>query len=649
MPRPAAHTSAKERQNLRQHYYATSEQEAGLAHLWHMQRLAEIRLSPSHTIQDVPEVDFQQPGDPTTDHYRQLYADRYAQQVRHDEAHIYAQNVKILHQILLASDDMARKGRNMNLFPTSAQVCLFDNIEKQTAHRLRHRQMRQRQIAQENERLLLHLISVSPSLRTAKELGTWYTTVHKKRVQQLSRFKPAEQFAGERVLKAATRKRLSHGCGGGAAVAPYPMTSELATAPPLLRGHPYPPLSIAEASCTAPASLLPAVRTTSYGGVPLVLEDSVGSLDGADDCSGDATAAGYAASLHHSPKRLRGTSRPDWQPISATDIPLLHYAADLQLRREGGGHTTASPTVPRVTPSEEGGVTQMWRHALQRRHDRIVAAQTDTNPYAAPPGRPFTPALQTRYEASADGGWKANDGCFQRLSTQTIQFTRKRLASTGANQAERIDNNGVRHHLKPSRQINSGGDGGSVATALGDSAKEPQKRADNIHKTTEANHGGATGVPPKHAGGAMNDSAPKEDGHTQKNDGDGPKEDDHTQKNDGDGPKEDDHAHNDGGGPKEDENLQQNDGNAQEKNEDGHNVGDGANGNEDGNDDQPKEQTKMNQETKDQMNNAAAETSDNAHNKIQELKDGVSNKAAEARDAVGSTVESIKDKISGGS
>nr|CAA09788.1 HASPB2 protein [Leishmania donovani] len=121
-----------------------------------------------------------------------------------------------------------------------------------------------------------------------------------------------------------------------------------------------------------------------------------------------------------------------------------------------------------------------------------------------------------------------------------------------------------------------------------DSAKEPQKRADNIHKTTEANHRGAA-VPPKHAGGAMNDSAPKKDGHTQKNDGDGPKEDDHTQKNDGDGPKEDDHAHNDGGGPKEDENLPQNDGDAQEKNEDGHNVGDGANDNEDGNDDQPKE------------------------------------------------------------
>ncbi|CBZ27255.1 conserved hypothetical protein [Leishmania mexicana MHOM/GT/2001/U1103] len=452
MSRPVAHTSAKERQNLRQHYYATSEQEAGLAHLWHMQRLAAIRLSPSHTIQDAPDVDFQQPGDPTMDHYRHLYADRYAQQVRHDEAQIYAQNVKILHQLLLASDDTARKGRNMNLVPTSAQVCLFDNIENQTSHRLLHRQLRQRQIAQENERLLLHLISVSPNLRTAKELGTWYTTVHKKRLERLSRFKPAEQFAGERVLKAASRKRLTHGCGGSAAAAPYPMAPELATIPPLLRGHPYPPLSIAEASRTAPASLLPAVRTTSYGGVPLVLEDSIGSLDGADDCSGDATAAGYAAALYQSPKRVRGTSRPDWQPISATDIPLLHYAADLQLRREGGGgtstrargsggafsasqnrrgmhdsvhgthresnasgpqyHTAASPTVLRVTPSEEGGVTQMWRHALQRRHERIAAAQTDTNPYAAQPARPFRPALQPRDAASADGGWKADGGCF---------------------------------------------------------------------------------------------------------------------------------------------------------------------------------------------------------------------------------------------
>nr|CAA09787.1 HASPA protein [Leishmania donovani] len=35
--------------------------------------------------------------------------------------------------------------------------------------------------------------------------------------------------------------------------------------------------------------------------------------------------------------------------------------------------------------------------------------------------------------------------------------------------------------------------------------------------------------------------------------------------------------------------VQENFGDAQEKNEDGHNVGDGANGNEDGNDNQPKE------------------------------------------------------------
>ncbi|KAG5478711.1 hypothetical protein LSCM1_06115 [Leishmania martiniquensis] len=452
MPNPADNKTAKHRQHFRQHYYYTSEQEAGLAHLWHVQRLAAIRLSPSHTIQDAPEVDFQQPGDPTMDHYRQLYADRYAQQVRHDEALIYAQNAKILHHLLLASNDAARKGRNMNLIPTSAQVSLFDNIEDQTSHRARHRRTQQRQIAQENEKLLRHLISVSPTVCTAKELGTWYTAVHKKRVQQLSRFKPAEPFAGARVLQAASfGKRHSHGSDAAeVAAAPYTMTAELAAAPPLLRGHPYPPLSIAEAARTAPASLLPAVRTTSYGGVPLVLGDSVGSLDVADDGSSEATRAVRAGAPKPPPTQPRGGSRPDWQPISATDIPLLHYAADLQLRRDGGGGTStrarggarafsaasqrheahhsannthrgssapgpkypaaASPTVRRVAPSEEGGATQMWRQALQRRHERATADQDSARPYATQAAQLFTRTRSPQSAAPVDGGRDAHGG-----------------------------------------------------------------------------------------------------------------------------------------------------------------------------------------------------------------------------------------------
>ncbi|KAG5478933.1 hypothetical protein CUR178_05514 [Leishmania enriettii] len=452
MPHHVGHTSANQRQHFRQHYYYTSEQEAGLTHLWHVQRLAAIRLSPSHTIQDAPDVDFQQPGDPARDHYKQLYADRYAQQVRHYEAQIYAQNAKILHHLLLANDDTARKARNMNLIPTSAQVSRFDNIEDQTSHRERHRKTRQRQIACENEKLLSHLISVSPSVSTAKDLGAWYTTIHKKRVQQLSRFKPAEPFAGARVLEAASiRKRRSYGSDAAAvAAAPYMMSSELAVAPPLLRGHPYPPLSIAEASRTAPSSLLPAVRTTSYGGVPLVLGDPVEGRDVAGDCSSEANAVGCAASTQHSQRQPRGASRPDWQPISATDIPLLHYAADLQLRRDGGGgtstrargggrafsaaqqpqerhrpahdtqresnasghvcHAVASPTVRRVAPSEEGGVTQMWRQALQRRHERAAADQTSALPFAAQAAQPFTKLRSPQSAVSVNADREAERG-----------------------------------------------------------------------------------------------------------------------------------------------------------------------------------------------------------------------------------------------
>ncbi|KAG5504427.1 hypothetical protein JKF63_04879 [Porcisia hertigi] len=421
MPEHVAHTSAEERQHRRQYYYANSDQETGLAHLWHMQRLAAIRLSPSHTIQDAPDVDFHQRHNPVLDHHRQLFKDRHSQQLRHDEAQIRTQNAKILQHLLLASNEKARRLRNMNLVPTTAQVSRFDNINAQTSHRVYNRQVQQQILVQENQKFLGHLVSVRPSVRTAKELDKWYT-VHKKRVQQISRFKPTEPFAGARVLEAAAST-----CSYRAAAAPlYPRPLELSAAPPLLRGHPYPPLSVAEAARTAPSSLLPAVRTTSYGGVPLAMGVSTSKDDKAG--SGEATSLGHDAASHHPLQRPRGTARPDWQPISATDIPLLHYAADLQLRRDGGGGTStrvrggggarmlstpvlggeverlvhgahtqsnsssqqhsmtmASSTVRRVAPSEEGGVTQLWRQALQRPRERSVSYITAADQYPSPP------------------------------------------------------------------------------------------------------------------------------------------------------------------------------------------------------------------------------------------------------------------------
>ncbi|KAK7198132.1 hypothetical protein NESM_000769600 [Novymonas esmeraldas] len=476
MPRQAAHTSAEERQRLRQHYYATSEQEAGIAHLWHMQRLAAVRLGPSHTIQDAPGVDFQQPGDPVMDHYRQLYADRYAQQVQHDEANIYAHNTQVLRHLLLASDDTARRRRHMNLVPTSAQVRRFDNIQEQTSHRARDRHTRQRQVSEENMKFLGHLVAVPPSVRTAKELGEWYNTVHKRRVQQLSRFKPAEPFAGARVLASASSSSSSrkwYARSGGAApfeAAPRLTTAEVAACPPLLRGHPHPPLSIAEAARTAPASLLPAVRTTSYGGVPLVLEGSTDDLEDADSGAGGAAAEtmGYGAAVPRAAQRARAGARPEWQPISATDIPLLHYAADLQLRRDGGGGTStrargggrsvsaAAPhgqrgeggsvtwtsiphresnagspeqhgaaayaTTRLVSPAEEGAVTQLWRNALQQRRCRTAAPATVDGLQNAATLETLLPFAHTLHSQPTGWGgtrWEETGGCSVQRSPST--------------------------------------------------------------------------------------------------------------------------------------------------------------------------------------------------------------------------------------
>lgn len=464
MPRPVPHTSPEARQHLRQHYYATSENEAGLIHLWHLQRLATIRLNPGHTIQDAPDVDFANPSDPAVEYNRRLNAEHYALQLKHDEAQIYAQNLRVLEGLTLTGDPKARVARHMNMIPTAAEVARFDNIQEQTSHRARDRMTEQKHIVAENQRFLGHLITVAPHVRTAKELDTWYNTVHRKRLAQLSRFKPAEPFAGARVLEGAANRSRSRGSAGSrdgslkrrrsrtaaaaaAAGVPYYVAAELAASPPLLRGHPFPPLSVAEASRTAPASLLPVVRTTSYGGVPLALEDPTSPPKGLRGDHGSPTAASPTGTLEESCRPSlqppRTTARPDWQPVSATDIPLLHYAADLQLRRDGGGGTStrargnprahtapqprhqqqlawspspghdqagssASPAtggVRLVAPEEEGGVTQMWRGALMHRKPPLLSAHPDAGADRWP-----VAAHTLNADGIASSAWEGGDG-----------------------------------------------------------------------------------------------------------------------------------------------------------------------------------------------------------------------------------------------
>ncbi|KPI83260.1 hypothetical protein ABL78_7718 [Leptomonas seymouri] len=378
MPRGGVFISPQERQRIRQSYYAASEKEAGVAHLWHLQQLAEIRFNPSHTIQDAPDVDFQSPYSPMDD-YRELFAQRYAQQVQHDEARVRELNRITLRNIALASDDAARRARHMNLVPTEDQVKYFDNSQQQALHRTLDRARRQRAMAEENKKLLDHLICVPPHVRTAKELDAWYRNVHKKHLAHLSKFKAAEHYAGARLLEGtasyAAASRAQSRARGSAKKRP-----DYGAALPLVRGQPFPPPSIAECARTAPSSLKPAGAATTFNGLPL-------------------SWAGDTAESSRHPRR------PEWQPISATDIPLLHYGADLQLRgcsggssatgREVGGSSPRRNSSPLRLPlstqrelfpsvqssslgkaqgvrliaaQEEGGVTQLWRRAVKSRH-----------------------------------------------------------------------------------------------------------------------------------------------------------------------------------------------------------------------------------------------------------------------------------------
>lgn len=391
--------SAADRQQLRSTYYATSELEAGRTHLWHLQSLAAIQLAPTHRIEDAPDIDFQTPALP--DPHLALFADRLRLQMKREERRIARDNKKIFEHLVDATRGGVRLARHMNQIPTRKEEDHYTNIALQTMHRQWNRERQAEQIGQDNTKILSQLVAVKPVVRTAASLDQWYHTVHKTRLQQLSRFRPAERYAGERVLTGTKRRGLSSRSAGARRAKEgdaagleerelldekkefffKAMDAARATCPPFLSGRPYPPLTVAEALKVAPSSLLPAASGTSYGGV------SLRSQGGADDAVAEmelmSSSYGKASAL---PPVLTQPSllyhRPSWQNVSETDIPLLHYAADMQLRYDGQPPTPRSSSLSSTPSARDGGrrrrqQQQQWNRSTGDRDGNYAAVSKD--------------------------------------------------------------------------------------------------------------------------------------------------------------------------------------------------------------------------------------------------------------------------------
>ncbi|CCW68313.1 unnamed protein product [Phytomonas sp. Hart1] len=325
----------------------TSEREVGMMHLSHMERLARIRLGPSKRIKDTMDADFaEEHGGETlrrSDPFGRA-SSRYKRLVKAEEKDLYKKNQVLLNHLIDSTRDSVRCAQQ--LYGNTGDK---SEMTRRRAEQAKRRWLRRRKSAESiqraNQTLLRHLIEVKPAIRTTKSLNNWYNNVHSNRVATISRFRPAESFAGARILTNECGVKLQRGHPpktGGSDWGVYDSQSieendrTRMTRMPLMRGHPFPPPTLGELMRTVPRALLPPLMSTSYDGY---------LINASQRQPGP-------------PPRASSARHPPWQSISASDVAMIHHVRDSMLA--GGGPTAF------VQDHEEGGCTQLWRRAVQR-------------------------------------------------------------------------------------------------------------------------------------------------------------------------------------------------------------------------------------------------------------------------------------------
>lgn len=185
-------------------YTAATERIGGRLHLIHLHELAKISLSPNAGITDAPSVNFANPATMSEIH-RSLTTstpqERYRRSVQQEEAELVKRNAQNLDHLLRNEDPKFRQARHMNHFPTQEELNQYYKGEDQLFFKDKVRQRTYKSITKSNRILLSHLHGVKSHLPSASALHRWHSTVHQKRLRQLSKFKRSEAFAGERVLR----------------------------------------------------------------------------------------------------------------------------------------------------------------------------------------------------------------------------------------------------------------------------------------------------------------------------------------------------------------------------------------------------------------------------------------------------------------
>nr|CCC92073.1 conserved hypothetical protein [Trypanosoma congolense IL3000] len=307
----------------------------GLTHLWHMHQLANIRLKRGGGISDVPGVDFRSPQVVGLSQAGNIaLVDRTRRRIINSEKQITRVNKGLCETICKVSDARYRTKRGLNNLPTEEEVANHLDSSKQLASLRRARLSRAQNISKENQILLNHLLNTKCTVVPTKELNLWYAMDHKKKLREMSRFKPSEPFSGANVL---WDKRGMSSPGGSGCVKPR-VVGEY----PPLWGHRREP-TVIEVLGRGP--VLPSLQEAANQYV--------------EGCGCYDKEKGFSCLTSRGKGEKTKRAKVEWKGISALDIKLLNYANDLKLL---GGER-----FPFVHRGDENGVTSLWRGDIEKR------------------------------------------------------------------------------------------------------------------------------------------------------------------------------------------------------------------------------------------------------------------------------------------
>lgn len=191
-------------QDIHRQLFTSHERTANIEHLLHMDRLAEVRLSERKGIVGHDDIDFRSPPAVVNPSISVAMANKLKSSYEHEEARIHKENEYLMQRLLVHASDEQRVKHHVNLMPLPQEKPFREQGSNIVSRRREAERM-----AEANEVLMYAMATVKPSVSNRAIAAS--VKKHNERVKQISKFRPAAEYAGARELRGDMKLILAPG------------------------------------------------------------------------------------------------------------------------------------------------------------------------------------------------------------------------------------------------------------------------------------------------------------------------------------------------------------------------------------------------------------------------------------------------------